>query len=52
LAAIRGAGGTATGVAADITRKDEIERVVQAAGDTYGPVEIAVFNVYGPQSGR
>jgi 3-oxoacyl-[acyl-carrier protein] reductase len=52
VAAIRGAGGTATGVAADMTCKDEIERVVQAARDTYGPVEIAVFNVYGPQSGR
>lgn len=50
--AIRERGGEAGAIAADMTRKDEIHRVVAYARDTFGPVEIAVFNVYGPNSGR
>ena len=50
--AIRSAGGTAIGVPADFTVKDDIERVVATAKQELGPVEIAVFNVYGPTDGR
>lgn len=49
---IRAAGGTATGVQADMTQKADIARVVHTAEQTYGGVDIAVFNVYGPTSGR
>src|SRR6266542_3510210 len=50
--AIIDAGGTAIGVPGDFTVKDEIERIVDAGRKALGPVEIAVFNVYGPTSGR
>jgi 3-oxoacyl-[acyl-carrier protein] reductase len=50
--AVRAAGGTALGVPADLTDKAEIRRVVTTAKEQLGPVEIAVFNVYGPQHGR
>jgi 3-oxoacyl-[acyl-carrier protein] reductase len=50
--AIRAAGGTAIGVPADFTVRDEIERVVATAQQELGPIEIAVFNVYGPTDGR
>jgi 3-oxoacyl-[acyl-carrier protein] reductase len=49
--AIRAEGGTAIGVPGDFTNKDEIERIVATAKDELGPVEIAVFNVYGPTHG-
>ena len=52
VAAIREAGGEASGIAADMTKKDEIERVTRFARETYGPVEIGIFNVYGPRDGR
>jgi 3-oxoacyl-[acyl-carrier protein] reductase len=52
VAAIRAAGGDAIGVPADLTDKAGIKRVVAAARDQFGPIEIAVFNVYGPQHGR
>ncbi|MET0579326.1 MAG: SDR family oxidoreductase, partial [Ilumatobacteraceae bacterium] len=50
--ALVAAGGTAVGVPADFTTKDGIERVVREGRAAFGPIEIAVFNVYGPQSGR
>jgi 3-oxoacyl-[acyl-carrier protein] reductase len=50
--AIRAAGGIAIGVPADFTRHDEIDQVVRAAKEAFGPVEIAVFNVYGPTHGK
>ena len=52
VAHIRSRGGDATGVPADMTKHEEIQRVAATARETYGPVEIAVFNVYGPTSGR
>jgi 3-oxoacyl-[acyl-carrier protein] reductase len=52
VAAIRSVGGTAIGVPGDFTKKDEIERIVATAKSELGPVEIAVFNVYGPTHGR
>jgi 3-oxoacyl-[acyl-carrier protein] reductase len=52
VADIRAAGGTATGIAADFTTKDGIHAAVKHAEDAYGPVEIAIFNVYGPRDGR
>ena len=52
VAAIRAAGGTAIGVCGDFTRKDEIERICAQGKAAFGPIDIGVFNVYGPQSGR
>lgn len=49
--AIRAAGGTAVGIPADLTIGSEVERVVTATARQLGPVDIAVFNVYGPQHG-
>jgi 3-oxoacyl-[acyl-carrier protein] reductase len=49
--AIRADGGTALGVPADFTRHDEIQQVVRTAKESFGPVDIAVFNVYGPTHG-
>lgn len=49
---IRAAGGEASGVTADMTRREEIERAVAETERLYGPADIAVFNVYGPTSGR
>jgi 3-oxoacyl-[acyl-carrier protein] reductase len=48
VATIRAAGGTAAGIPADFTRKEEIERVVEEATATFEAPDIAVFNVYGP----
>lgn len=45
-------GGTAIGIQADLTVKEDIERAVASARQQLGPVEIAVFNVYGPTHGR
>ncbi|GAB2483471.1 Rossmann-fold NAD(P)-binding domain-containing protein [Jatrophihabitans fulvus] len=50
--AITAAGGTAVGVVADMRVKADIRRVVATAREQLGPVEIAVFNVYGPTHGR
>jgi 3-oxoacyl-[acyl-carrier protein] reductase len=52
VASIEAAGGTAVGVPADFTKRDEIERAAATAKAAFGPVDIAVFNVYGPTSGR
>jgi 3-oxoacyl-[acyl-carrier protein] reductase len=51
VSAIRAAGGAAVGVPADFTVKADIERVVSEGRAAFGPVEIAVFNVYGPNDG-
>jgi NAD(P)-dependent dehydrogenase (short-subunit alcohol dehydrogenase family) len=42
VAAIRAAGGEATPVAANISVPEECEALVQAAHDTYGPVDVLV----------
>jgi 3-oxoacyl-[acyl-carrier protein] reductase len=52
VAAIRADGGTATGISGDFTKKDEIGRIVAEAREHFGPISIAVFNVYGPTTGR
>ncbi len=41
---IRAAGGEATPVAVNISEADECERLVQAARETYGPVDVLVNN--------
>ena len=41
--AVEAAGGAATGVAADVTRNDEVERYVAAAVATYGGIDV-LFN--------
>ena len=41
---IRAAGGEATPVAVNISEPEECERLVQAAHDTYGPVDVLVNN--------
>ncbi|WP_375486424.1 SDR family oxidoreductase [uncultured Jatrophihabitans sp.] len=52
VAAIRRDGGSAIGVQADLTVREDILRVVDTARTELGPVAIAVFNVYGPTHGR
>jgi 3-oxoacyl-[acyl-carrier protein] reductase len=49
---IRQAGGTAVGITGDFTKKDDIGRIVAEGRQTLGPIDIAVFNVYGPTTGR
>jgi citronellol/citronellal dehydrogenase len=44
VAAIRATGGTAHAVAANIAEPDECARLVQAARDVYGPVDVLVNN--------
>ena len=41
---IRAAGGEATPVAVNISEPEECQRLVQAARDTYGPVDVLVNN--------
>jgi 3-oxoacyl-[acyl-carrier protein] reductase len=43
---IRSTGGSAIGVRADMTRKDDVVRVVQAAREAFGPPNILITNVY------
>ena len=43
LSAIRGAGGAAAGVQADVTRASDVKAMVKAATDTYGRLDI-MFN--------
>jgi 3-oxoacyl-[acyl-carrier protein] reductase len=50
VAGIANDGGTALGVAADMTTADGVARVVDAARDAFGPVDIAVSNVYPPHT--
>lgn len=51
VAAIVAAGGTATGVAADMTDVTGIQRAVTAAQQAYGNPDIVVSNVHGPGPG-
>lgn len=44
VAGITSAGGEATAVTVDISQPEECERLMQAARDTYGPVDILVNN--------
>jgi citronellol/citronellal dehydrogenase len=44
VASIKEAGGEATAVAANIAAPEDCERLVQAARDTYGPVDVLVNN--------
>jgi NAD(P)-dependent dehydrogenase (short-subunit alcohol dehydrogenase family) len=41
---IKSAGGEATAVAANISEPEECEKLIQAARDTYGPVDVMVNN--------
>jgi 3-oxoacyl-[acyl-carrier protein] reductase len=52
VAAIRAAGGTAQGAYADMTTKPGVEAAVDEARRTFGEVDIAINNVYGPTHGR
>jgi 3-oxoacyl-[acyl-carrier protein] reductase len=52
VAAIRAAGGEASGVSADMTTKAGIEAAVAHATTTYGEPDIVIGNVYGPTHGR
>jgi 3-oxoacyl-[acyl-carrier protein] reductase len=49
--AIRESGGSAAGVAADLTLRGDVERAVDVARQTFGPPDIAVSNVHGPGAG-
>jgi 3-oxoacyl-[acyl-carrier protein] reductase len=51
VAAIRDGGGEAHGVPADFTDAADIRRVVAETREAFGPVDIAIFNVYGPNDG-
>ena len=44
IAQVEAAGGRATGVAADITKSDDLHRMVQTAIDTYGRLDVLVNN--------
>src|SRR5712691_6838730 len=44
VTAIKTAGGEAKAVAANISEPDECQKVVQAARDTYGPIDVLVNN--------
>jgi 3-oxoacyl-[acyl-carrier protein] reductase len=52
VSAITAAGGTATGVFADMSTKAGIEAALTAARQNYGTPDIVVGNVYGPTHGR
>ena len=44
VAAIKDAGGEATGVAVDISKPEECERLIETARATYGPIDVLVNN--------
>jgi 3-oxoacyl-[acyl-carrier protein] reductase len=48
--ALRAAGGTASGVTADLTRPVDVQRAVAAVREAYGPPDIVITNVHGGQS--
>jgi len=52
VAVIKAAGGEATGVYADLSTKDGIEKAVAAAKAAYGDPDIVIGNVYGPTDGH
>lgn len=49
--ALRAAGARVTAVAADLTEPAEVERVVRAAMEAYGRVDVLVTNTGGPPAG-
>ena len=49
---ITDAGGTAVGIAGDLTTRDDVEQAVAAATDALGAPDIAVVNVDGPGKGN
>jgi 3-oxoacyl-[acyl-carrier protein] reductase len=49
VAAIREAGGTAAAFPADVTDADAVARLVNAVGETLGPVDVLVLNATGAQ---
>ena len=49
--ALRAAGARVTAVAADLTEPAEVERVVRAATEAYGRVDVLVTNTGGPPAG-
>jgi NAD(P)-dependent dehydrogenase (short-subunit alcohol dehydrogenase family) len=51
VAAINAAGGKATGIGADMTRKTEVERAVAECKAVFGPPDIVIANVNGPPPG-
>ena len=52
-ASVRAATGTAVlALQADVTRQDDIERVVQATLEEFGRIDILILNAGGPPSGR
>jgi 3-oxoacyl-[acyl-carrier protein] reductase len=51
VAAIRDSGGEAHGVLGDFTDEAAIQHVVDETHSHFGPIDIAVFNVYGPNDG-
>jgi 3-oxoacyl-[acyl-carrier protein] reductase len=51
VAAIRAAGGKAHGVAADVSRADDVVRLVETAGQTMGHLDMLVVNAGGPKPG-
>jgi 3-oxoacyl-[acyl-carrier protein] reductase len=53
VAAIQAAGGQAVGVAADLTKEDDVDRAVATAEDAFGSrPDIAVANFGGPKQGE
>jgi 3-oxoacyl-[acyl-carrier protein] reductase len=52
VAAIRRDGGTAVGVAADLTVAADVERAVAEGSTAIGPPDIAISNVHGPGPGN
>jgi len=48
---IRAAGGEALAVAADVTKPADLERLVQAAIDRYGGIDVLITNAGGPPAG-
>jgi citronellol/citronellal dehydrogenase len=44
VAAIKGAGGEATAVTADVSQPEDCENLIKAARETYGPVDVLVNN--------
>ena len=51
VAAIEEEGGRAAGVAADLTKEDDVIRALGEAASRLGPPDIVVVNVAGPESG-
>ncbi|MET0377383.1 MAG: SDR family oxidoreductase [Spongiibacteraceae bacterium] len=52
VASIKGRGGSAAGVSADMTNEAGIQKALKFTRDTFGHPDIVVFNVYGPTHGR